>query len=196
MKTNVCLLEQRKQSFLTLAKENQSPLGLILKYSDIFLYKSLFCSLSIAVPRSSLITGVCATYTSYVIYRNGFHLRQLGEVKEMGFKYGYFSYKNTSICNRRPLFTPLSCVRHVLIWMDVLYLNTFGLLNKNTGPCHYKAWKSKDSFIYITLWIGLDLSKRRTSYTPGMPWGWVKHGLIFIFGWTNPLKYTALHNIC
>ncbi len=27
-KTNVCLQEQRKQSFLTLPKENQSPLGL------------------------------------------------------------------------------------------------------------------------------------------------------------------------
>ncbi len=29
-------------------------------------------------------------------------------------------------------------VRHILIWMDALYVTTFGLLNKNTHPCHYR----------------------------------------------------------
>ncbi len=41
----VCLQEQRKQSFLTLAKDNQCP-WLISKSSDISLYKSLFCASS------------------------------------------------------------------------------------------------------------------------------------------------------
>ncbi len=54
--------------------------------------------------------------------------------------------------------------------------------NKNTCPCHYKAWKSKDMFL-ILLW--LDSSERRKSYRT--PWGWVRHGLILIFSWTSPL---------
>ncbi len=38
---------------------------------------------------------------------------------------------------------------------------------------------------YIT---PIDSSERRKSYTPRILWGWVKHGLIFIYGWTNPFK--------
>ncbi len=74
---------------------------------------------------------------------------QLVEVQESclyRFKYWFFFYQNTLIRYRRHLFTPLSCVRYVLIWMDALYSTTFGLLNKNTHPCHYKAWKSMDNF--------------------------------------------------
>ncbi len=40
-------------------------------------------------------------------------------------------------------------------------------------------------FFYITL-IGF-VWKKKVIYTR-MPWGGVKHGLIFIFSWTNPLK--------
>ncbi len=39
---------------------------------------------------------------------------------------------------------------------------------------HSRAWKSKKV-------------ERRKSYTSRILWGWVKHGLIIIFGWTNPL---------
>ncbi len=46
-------------------------------------------------------------------------------------KYGYFSYKNPWIRYRRPLFTPWSCVRHILLWMHMLYLLFCGLLNRN-----------------------------------------------------------------
>ena len=31
-------------------------------------------------------------------------------------------------------------------------------------------------------------SERRMSYTPRMTWGWINLGLIFLFGWTIPLK--------
>ncbi len=59
----VCLQEQRKQSFLTLAKENQSPLGLYWNPPTFVFRKSSFCA-SISWPvfcfvlslRSSLIT--------------------------------------------------------------------------------------------------------------------------------------------
>ncbi len=117
-KTKVCLQEQRKTSLL------------LAKSSDTFLYKSLFCTsnswpafclvLSVTLLRSSLITGACATHMSYVIRRNGFRLRQLGEVRKRclyHFKYGSFSYKKALICYRRPLFTPQSRVKHVLTWM-------------------------------------------------------------------------------
>ncbi len=78
------------------------------------------------------LTHACAAPASYVICR-----KQQNCLYR--FKYGYFSYKNAWICYKRPLFTPQSRVMRVLIWMRALYLTTFKLLNKNTGPCHYKA---------------------------------------------------------
>ncbi len=44
----------------------------------------------------------------------------------------------------------------------------------------YKARKSQDIFKYN--W--LHPSERRKSYAPRMAWGWVNHGVNFIFGWT------------
>jgi len=37
------------------------------------------------------------------------------------------------------------------------------------------------------MYLQLYSSERRKSYTPRMAWGWVNHGVILIFGWTNPL---------
>ncbi len=89
---NQRLQEQRKESFLTLAKENQSPLGLFRNPLTFFFTnprfellirdRLLFCSLSVALPCLSLITGAYTTHTSYVISKNSFCLRQLEEVKE------------------------------------------------------------------------------------------------------------------
>ncbi len=88
----------------------------------------------------------CAASTSYVIRRKGSlswtRVQEIADVTQnclYRFKYGYFSYKNASIHYRRPLFTSRSCVLLFLKWMDALYLTTFGLLNKNTCPCHSKA---------------------------------------------------------
>ncbi len=47
-------------------------------------------------------------------------------------------------------------MRRILIWICALYLTTFGLLNKNTRPCHYKAWKSKENVSYNSDWIRLN----------------------------------------
>ncbi len=80
-KTNVCLKPQRKQSFLALSKENQSPLGLYKNPPTFFFTNPRFVLLIrdrrfvfVLAPRSSRITGACAMHTSYVIHRNGFHV--------------------------------------------------------------------------------------------------------------------------
>ncbi len=78
--------EQRKQSFLTLPKENQSSLGLN-RNPPIFFFTNprfvllirdrrfvLFCSLS------SLVTNH-ATPTSYVIPRNSFRVQQIPKMR-------------------------------------------------------------------------------------------------------------------
>ncbi len=70
-----------------------------------------FCSLSVTLPRSSLITGAYATHTSYVIRPEQLPPMTVirTEVRKgclYSFKYGYLSYKNASIHYRRPLFTP------------------------------------------------------------------------------------------
>ncbi len=114
----------------------------------------LFCSLSAFITNH-------AKPTSYVIRRNDFHFWQLDEVREMcllRLKYGYFSYKNAWIRYRRPLFTPQSCVRH-LLWIHALYLTCCGLLNRNTHR-NDNTWNSKDNFLYN--WLD---SSERKSYT-------------------------------
>ncbi len=63
----------------------------------------------------------------------------------------YFSYKNTSIHYRRPLFTPRSRVRHVLLWMCMLYLTTFGLLKKKHPPTPFLTLGRASKFFNITL---------------------------------------------
>ncbi len=130
--SRVCLQEQKKQSFLTLAKENQSALGLYRNLPTFFFTNPRFVLLiHVLSPRSSLITQ----QTLYVI-----RVPQFDEVREkslLRLKYGYFSYKNTRIRYRRPLFTPRSRVMHVLLWMRVLYLTSFGLLNRNTRPLQW-----------------------------------------------------------
>ncbi len=55
--------------------------------------------------------------------------------------------QNAWICYRRPLFTTRSRVRHVLLRMCVLYLTTFGLLNKNTHLLPFKHLEEPGSFL-------------------------------------------------
>ncbi len=75
-----CIQEQRKQSFLTLAKENQSPLGSYGNPPNFFFTNPRFFLLLIRDRRlvlfcslSALITNH-ATPTSYVIRRNDFRV--------------------------------------------------------------------------------------------------------------------------
>ncbi len=118
MRTNLYLQEQRKQSFLCLAKENQPPLGIHWNPPTFFFTNPrfaigvLFCSLLCASirhfslqlmhtlhPTSATLLWMC--------------VQQLVEARDYGlyiFKYGYYSYKTALIPFRRPLLTPLSHV--------------------------------------------------------------------------------------
>ncbi len=120
--SRVCLQEQRKQSFLTLAKENQSPLGLYQNPPTFFFTNPrfvlihdwlfvLFCFLSALVTNHT-------TPTSYVIRQNGFRVRQLDEVREMCLL--CLKYANAWIHHRRPLFISWSSVKHCFskLWIN------------------------------------------------------------------------------
>ncbi len=136
--SQVCLQEQSKQSFLTLAKENQSPLGLY-RHPLTFFFTN---------PRFVLLIHDWRFFLFFFLRLSRITLRRhptssagtASEVREkclLRLKYGYFSYKNTWIRYRRPLFTLRIRVRHVLLWMCMLYLMCFGLLNKNTCPLQW-----------------------------------------------------------
>ncbi len=88
------MLEQRKQSFLTLAEENQS---LVLYRNPLIIFftnprfvllicdRHLFCSLSAFVTNH-------ATPTSYVICQNNFHFWHLDEVREKYYVWNMDTY--------------------------------------------------------------------------------------------------------
>ncbi len=69
-----------------------------------------------------------------------FHVQQSAEVREkslLRLKYGYFLYKYAWNRYRRPLFMLRSHVRHVFLWMHMLYLICFGLLQRKTHPLQW-----------------------------------------------------------
>ncbi len=110
----------------------------------LFVTCVLFCSLSAFVTNH-------ATPTSYVI-----RVRQSAEVRKkclLRLKYGYLSYKNAWIRYRRPLFTPRSRVKDVLLQMRALYFMSSELLTKNTHLPHWKAWRGQDNFLYNSDWF-------------------------------------------
>ncbi len=81
----VCLQEQRKQSFLTLAKENQSPLGWYPN-PPTFLFTNpnfvlLICDWRFVSSLSAFVINHI-TPTSYVIRWNCFRIRPSAEVRE------------------------------------------------------------------------------------------------------------------
>ncbi len=146
--SKVSLLYQRKTSLLLAYIE-------ILRYSNSwqrFVLFSLYCA-------SAFVTNLQRLHVAYVLRHppERFRLQQLAEVRKRclyRFKYGYLSYKNTSI-RYRGLYSLPGAVMHVLIWMDALYLTTFDLLNTISRPCRYRAWKSQDNFEYNSDWIHL-----------------------------------------
>ncbi len=110
---------------------------------------------------------------AYVIRRSGFCLWQLAELRIMCL---YVLNMDLSYKNNQS---------HVMrILMCALYLTTFGWLNKNTHPWHYKAWKIQDNFSYNSDWIHLKeeshihLDALRASKT------WTHFGVHF--GGSNP----------
>ncbi len=102
---------------------------------------------------------------------------QLAEVRENCLKRCKYDICLTKIhrFNTGGLYTPpWSHVRHVLLWMDVLYL-TFGQLKKTPAHCHYKTWKGQDNFLFNSDWIRL---KEESHIHLGCHLAWLKHELI------------------
>ncbi len=121
-KTNVC---SQEQSFLTLAKETQSPLGLYWNPLTFFFYKSSFCA---PIHDQHLVLFSLHHTSAFVMNHRRLHYAYVIRQKwEKGvfyrFKYGYLS----SIRYKRPLFIPWSRMMHVLIWMDANRLSALKL---------------------------------------------------------------------
>ncbi len=118
VKTNVCLHEQRKQSFLTLAMENQSLLGLY-RYPPTFLFTN---SPFVLLIRDYWFVLISPLRISDVQLRHPVSSTRSGCEHKLD-KSDYYVLnmdiflrkKNTSIRYRRPLFTPQSHVRHFFI---------------------------------------------------------------------------------
>ncbi len=145
-------IRAKEAKFPYFTKGKPSPLGLYWNPPTFFctnprfvllIHDVLFCSLSAFITNH-------ATPTSYVIRRKGFRLWRLEEVREMCLlclKYGYFSYKNAWICNRRPLFIPRSHVRHVFLWIRALYSMCFGRCNRNTRWLQWQSLEEPGQFL-------------------------------------------------
>ncbi len=124
--------------------------------------------------------------TSYVIRRNGFRKRQSAEVRKkclLRLKYGYFLTKMHGLTTGG-LYSSPGAVWGTFYYGCAHFISR--LLNcwQKTPAYPNERLGGARTIFYITL-IGFVWKK---SYTPRMPRGWVHHRLIFIFGWTNPLK--------
>ncbi len=73
--------------------------------------------------------------------------------------------KNAWIFYRRPLFTPESRARHVLL-RRALYFMSSERLTKNTLLPHCKAWRGQDNFLYNSDWISQEPFKVILSFLP------------------------------
>ncbi len=78
-------------------------------------------------------------------------------------------------------------MRHAFICMHALF-NVFWTVKEKPSTA-INTWNSQGNF-YITQ-TGFVWKKK--SYTR-MARGWVKHGIIFIFGWTNPLIINEVYS--
>ncbi len=133
----VCLQDQRKQSFLTLAKENQPSLGLYQNPPTFFFTNPRFVLLIrdhvycfVLSPRLSLIT-LRIRPTSAAGKPSMCHSQRKWDfffyyVWNMDF----FSYKNAWICYRRPLFTPgaVSFILDFINWSNCIDIYKIKLL--------------------------------------------------------------------
>ncbi len=146
----------------------QGKTSLLLAYIEIlwhFIYKSCFVLLIrdrrfcfvLSPSRFRVVTNHRRwglRYT-YVLRHLPERLPQKWEKGLYNFKYGYlFLQKCIDLLQEAFIHPPEPC--DARFNMDACtYLTTFGLLNKNTHPCHYKAWKSQDNFLYTSDWIHL-----------------------------------------
>ncbi len=82
----------------------------------------------------TFILGLPSTKYTVRPTRNGLCVRQLAEVREKCFKYGYFSYKNATIHIMRPLFNPQSREAHFTRHGFALF-DVFWTFQQKHQPC-------------------------------------------------------------
>jgi len=54
------------------------------------------------------------------------------------------------------------------------------------------VWRSDPALRFNQKFLNLCSEDERRSYGVGTTWGWANTDRIFIFGWTNPLKYRLI----
>ncbi len=149
--SRVYLHEQRKQSFLTLAKENQSPLGLDKNLPTFLFTNPQFVLLIHALH---FLFSPCFRYLSRNASSSArtswaYHSKMKWDIKKSLPKmHGFAIWGRYSLPG---------AVRHVLLWMRTLYLTSCG---HPPTHCNDNAWKSQGN-----LNLHLDLSERIKPYT-------------------------------
>ncbi len=140
----------------------------------------LFCSLYAFVTNH-------ATPTSYVICRNGFRVRQLAEVRKKVFImfeiWIFILQKCMDSLQEAFIHSPEPCEACFITDVHTLF-HVFWTVDKKHTLIPIVRLGGARTIFNIT---PIGFVWKRKSYTPRMLWGWVKHRLIFIFGWTNPL---------
>ncbi len=115
-------------------------------------------------------------------------VRHLVEARNYGlyhFEYGYYSSQRHWFASEETL-PPELC--GALFMKDLCTFIGLHPSNFILNPIHciIKLGRARTFFfIYFRLYF----SERRKSSTPRMAWGWVNHGVFFIFGWTIPLMH-------
>ncbi len=70
------------------------------------------------------------------------------------------------------------------LWWECFIWHLVDCSTETPADYNDNAWNNQDNFYTIPTVF----AEGRRSYTHGMPRGWVKHRLIFVFEWTNPLN--------
>ncbi len=158
--SQVCFQEQRKQSFLTLTKENQSPLGLYRNPPTFFftnprfvllIRDQLFVLLSV-LRASAFVTNHRCIHCAYVL-RHPPGTASAYDSKEKWEK-SVYNVLNMDIFLTKMhgfatggLYSPPGSMWGTFYygWMRFISL-LLDCWTKTPAYCHYKAWKSKDNF--------------------------------------------------
>ncbi len=159
----------KEAKFPYFSKGKPDSSWLISKFSYIFLYKSSFSAsnswlafcfvLSSALSRSSRITGAWPTHTSYIIHLERLlHMTVSGSERKVfiTFQIWIFFLKECINSLQEAFIHPPEPREARFIMDGCALLDFFWTGKKKTSAhCHFKAWKGKEFFLYISDWIPL-----------------------------------------
>ncbi len=164
--SRVCLQEQRKQSFLTLAKENQSPIGLLYRNPPTFFFTNPRFVLLIRDRHFVLLSLLRASVfiTNHHRIRDAYGLRHLYDMYDLSISnivnMDIFLIKMHRFATG--VFYPRSHLRRIYYGCTRFIWRLLDCWTKTPTYPHSNAWKSKDNF-YITP-IGF-VWKKKVIYT-------------------------------